>query len=76
GQGVVAEVLQLSQLPGYHTGGTIHVVVNNQVGFTTPPTQARSTVYSTDVAKTIQAAIFHVNGDEPESVVHVAQLAF
>ncbi|MBD4654959.1 2-oxoglutarate dehydrogenase E1 component, partial [Xanthomonas citri pv. citri] len=50
--------------------------VNNQVGFTTPPTQARSTVYSTDVAKTIQAAIFHVNGDEPESVVHVAQLAF
>ncbi|MCV7470847.1 multifunctional oxoglutarate decarboxylase/oxoglutarate dehydrogenase thiamine pyrophosphate-binding subunit/dihydrolipoyllysine-residue succinyltransferase subunit, partial [Micrococcus luteus] len=76
GQGVVAEVLQLSQLPGYRTGGTIHVVVNNQVGFTTPPTQARSTVYSTDVAKTIQAPIFHVNGDEPESVVHVAQLAF
>ena len=76
GQGVVTEVLQLSQLPGYRTGGTIHVVVNNQVGFTTPPTQARSAVYSTDVAKTIQAPIFHVNGDEPESVVHVAQLAF
>ena len=76
GQGVVAEVLQLSQLPGYRTGGTIHVIVNNQVGFTTPPTQARSAVYSTDVAKTIQAPIFHVNGDEPESVVHVAQLAF
>ena len=76
GQGVVTEVLQLSQLPGYRTGGTIHVIVNNQVGFTTPPTQARSAVYSTDVAKTIQAPIFHVNGDEPESVVHVAQLAF
>ena len=69
-------MLQLSQRPGSRTGGTIHVVVNNPVGFTTPPTQARSTVYSTDVAKTIQAPIFHVNGDEPESVVHVAQLAF
>lgn len=75
GQGVVLETMQLSQLRGYRTGGTIHVVVNNQVGFTTPPGEGRTSIYSTDVAKTIQAPIWHVNGDDPESVVRVAQLA-
>jgi 2-oxoglutarate dehydrogenase E1 component len=76
GQGVVLETMQLSQLRGYRTGGTIHIVVNNQVGFTTPPGEGRTSIYSTDVAKTIQAPIWHVNGDDPESVVRVAQLAF
>ncbi|MGR0320187.1 multifunctional oxoglutarate decarboxylase/oxoglutarate dehydrogenase thiamine pyrophosphate-binding subunit/dihydrolipoyllysine-residue succinyltransferase subunit [Agromyces sp. ZXT2-3] len=76
GQGVVVETMQMSQLRAYRTGGTIHLVVNNQVGFTTVPGDARSSIYSTDVAKAVQAPIFHVNGDDPEAVVRVAELAF
>ena len=75
GQGLVPETLELSELKGYRTGGTIHVVVNNQIGFTTSPAQGRSGPYPTDIAKGGQAPIFHVNGDDAEAVVHVARIA-
>lgn len=75
GQGLVAETLMISDLPGYRVGGTMHVVINNQIGFTTMPQFSRSGPYSTDVAKMVMAPIFHVNGDDPEAVVHVARIA-
>lgn len=75
GQGVVHEGFEMSELRGFRTGGTIHVIVNNQIGFTTSPAYARSSPYPSDVARSVQAPIFHVNGDDPEAVVHVALLA-
>ena len=75
GEGVVQETLNLSELPGYEIGGTLHVVLNNQLGFTTGPEQGRSSYYATDIAKMLQSPIFHVNGEDPEAVAQVVMLA-
>lgn len=75
GEGVVQETLNLSELPGYRTGGTLHIVLNNQIGFTTEPAESRSSTYASDIAKMLQIPIFHVNGEDPEAVAQVVNLA-
>src|SRR5688572_4477959 len=75
GQGIVMETLNLANLRGYRTGGTIHIIINNQIGFTTSPEAGRSTIYSTDVARMTQLPIFHINGDDPEAAYRVLQVA-